>query len=153
VASDTISMRWGDRELFIEHDQGHRRLVCLWGNDGFELGRIANMCGSRPHAEGPGALAHFQSSLPGQGVASLWIMFCACAGQRQMALAAVIETMEANVRRNSLTSSKPGAGHLPAFAARSTSPYLSEYDVRYSQRVRLGYSDAMRADKALQGQA
>jgi hypothetical protein len=25
--------------------------------------------------------------------------------------------------------------------------------VRYSQRVRLGYSDAMRADKALQGQA
>jgi hypothetical protein len=70
VASDTIHAM-GDRELFIEHDQGHRRLVCLWGNDGFELGRIANMCGSRPHAEGPGALAHFQSSLPGQGVAKL----------------------------------------------------------------------------------
>ena len=59
------------------------------GNDGFELGRIANMCGSRPHAEGPGASAHFESSLPGQGVASLWIMFCACAGQRQMARAAL----------------------------------------------------------------
>lgn len=29
--------------------------------------------------------------------------------------------------------------------------YLSEYDFRYSYRVRLGYDDAMRADKALQG--
>jgi transposase-like protein len=29
--------------------------------------------------------------------------------------------------------------------------YLSEYDFRYSYRVALGYSDAMRADKALQG--
>jgi hypothetical protein len=29
--------------------------------------------------------------------------------------------------------------------------YLSEYDFRYSYRVRLGYNDAMRADKALQG--
>jgi transposase-like protein len=29
--------------------------------------------------------------------------------------------------------------------------YLSEFDFRYSNRVRLGYSDAMRADKALQG--
>jgi transposase-like protein len=29
--------------------------------------------------------------------------------------------------------------------------YLSEYDFRYNYRVRLGYSDAMRADKALEG--
>jgi hypothetical protein len=29
--------------------------------------------------------------------------------------------------------------------------YLSEYDFRYSHRVKLGYSDAMRADKALEG--
>jgi hypothetical protein len=29
--------------------------------------------------------------------------------------------------------------------------YLSEYDFRYSYRVKLGYSDAMRADKALEG--
>jgi len=45
----------GDREVVIEHDQGHRRLVSLCGNDGFELGRIASRCGSRPQAEGPGA--------------------------------------------------------------------------------------------------
>jgi hypothetical protein len=92
----------GDREVFIEHDQGHRRLVCLCGNDGFELGRVANMCGSRPQAEGPGASACFESSLPGQGAASRWLLFCARAGQRQMARAAVIETMDANGRRNSL---------------------------------------------------
>jgi hypothetical protein len=42
---------------------------------------------------------------------------------------------------------------VQAIYQQSTSPYLSEYDVRYSHRVRLGYSDAMRADKALQGQA
>jgi ISXO2-like transposase domain len=29
--------------------------------------------------------------------------------------------------------------------------YLSEYDFRYSYRVKLGYTDAMRADKALEG--
>jgi hypothetical protein len=87
----------GDREVFIEHDQGHRRLVCLWGNDGF----------------------------------------CACAGQRQMARAAVIETMEANGRRNSLASSKPVQA-IYRHCSGSTSPYPSEYDVRYSQRVRLG---------------
>jgi transposase-like protein len=29
--------------------------------------------------------------------------------------------------------------------------YLSEYDFRYNYRVRLGYDDAMRADKALEG--
>jgi ISXO2-like transposase domain len=29
--------------------------------------------------------------------------------------------------------------------------YLSEYDFRYNYRVRLDYSDAMRADKALEG--
>jgi hypothetical protein len=29
--------------------------------------------------------------------------------------------------------------------------YLSEFDFRYSYRVRLGYDDAMRADKALEG--
>jgi hypothetical protein len=29
--------------------------------------------------------------------------------------------------------------------------YLSEFDFRYSHRVKLGYSDAMRADKALEG--
>jgi hypothetical protein len=139
----------GDRELFIEHDQGHSRLVCLWGNDGFELGRIANMCGSRPHAEGPGALAHFQSSLPGQGVASLWIMFCACAGQRQMALAAVIETMEANGRRNSLTSSKPGAGHLPALQ-REAPHRICWNTMSVQPTCSPCYSDAMRADKALQ---
>ena len=28
---------------------------------------------------------------------------------------------------------------------------LSEYDFRYDYRVRLGYDDAMRADKALEG--
>jgi len=52
--------------------------------------------------EGPGALAHFEPSLPGQGVASRWVLFCARAGQRQMARAGIIETMEANGRQNSL---------------------------------------------------
>ena len=33
-------------------------------------------------AEGPGALAHFESSLPNQGVASRWVLFCTRAGQR-----------------------------------------------------------------------
>jgi hypothetical protein len=74
------------------------------GNDGFELGRIANMCGSRPQAEGPGASAHFESSLPGQGVASgrvsaghvLRVCWSAPNGA-----SSVIETMEANGRRKS----------------------------------------------------
>jgi hypothetical protein len=63
--------------------------------------------------------------------------FCACAGQRQMARAAVIETMEANGRRNSLASSKPVQA-IYRHCSGSTSPYPSEYDVRYSQRARLG---------------
>jgi len=29
--------------------------------------------------------------------------------------------------------------------------YLAEFDFRYSNRSSLGYSDAMRADKAMQG--
>jgi len=29
--------------------------------------------------------------------------------------------------------------------------YLAEFDFRYSYRVKLGFTDAMRADKAMQG--
>jgi hypothetical protein len=78
------------------------------------------MCGSRLHAKGPGALAHFESSLPGQGVASLWVMFCASAAQHQMARAAVIETMEANGRRNSLHPNRVQATYRVEVLANST---------------------------------
>jgi hypothetical protein len=53
-------------------------------------------------------------------VASPRVMLCACAGQRQMARAAVIETMEANGRRNSLHPNRVQATYRVEVLANST---------------------------------
>jgi hypothetical protein len=68
---------------------------------------------------------------------------------REQLLSKLWRRMAGEIRLRHPNRCSPSTG----IAARSASPYLSEYDVRYSQRVRLGYSDAKRADKALQGQA
>jgi len=52
-----------------------------------------------------------------------------------------------------LTRRHPNRLQATSIAAGSTSPYLSEYDVRYSHRFALATADAMRADKALRASA
>ena len=94
MASDTISRRWA----IVKSSLSTIRATV-------GLCPCAAMTASSSDASRAGvALAPKPKdlALPGQGVASRWVLFCARAGQHQMARAAVIETMDANGRRNSL---------------------------------------------------
>src|SRR5262249_45882604 len=42
----------GIREAVRHHDKATIRLACLRGNDGFQLGPVANRCSDRLHCEG-----------------------------------------------------------------------------------------------------
>jgi hypothetical protein len=103
------------------------------------------MCGSRPQAEGTWRLGPLRVLCPAResrlcGSCSARVLVSA--KWREQLLSKLWRRMAGGIR---LTRRHPN--RVQAIYQQSTSPYLSEYDVRYSHRVRLGYSDAMRADK------
>ena len=54
-------------------------------------------------------------------------------------------------KATSHTSSVRCAGHIRTSAEKHIHRYLTEFDFRYSNRVKLGVDDALRTDRALRG--